>query len=59
VDSIYTDFPKTFDKVRYLLLWDKMSTDVVPSRCQWLGSYFSGRKESSVARDIFVTLGVP
>jgi hypothetical protein len=43
VDSIYTDFSKAFDKVRHRLLLDKMSTHVEPSRCQWLGSYFSGR----------------
>jgi hypothetical protein len=43
VDSFYTDFSKAFDKVRHRLLLDKMSTDVEPSRCQWLGSYFSGR----------------
>jgi hypothetical protein len=42
VDSIYTDF-KAFDKVRHRLLLGKMSTDVEPSHCQWLGSYFSGR----------------
>jgi hypothetical protein len=41
VDSIYTDFSKAFDKVCHRLLLDKMSTDVEPSRCQWLGSYFS------------------
>jgi hypothetical protein len=33
VDSIHTDFSKTFDKVRHRLLLDKMSTDVEPSRC--------------------------
>jgi hypothetical protein len=43
VDSIYTDFCKSFDKVRHRLLLDKISTDVEPSRCQWLGSYFSDR----------------
>jgi hypothetical protein len=43
VDSIYTDFSNTFDKVRHRLLLDKMSTDVEPSHCQWLSSYFSGR----------------
>jgi hypothetical protein len=43
VDSIYTDFSNAFDKVRHRLLLDKLSTDVEPSRCQWLGSYFSGR----------------
>jgi hypothetical protein len=43
VDSIYTDFSKAFDKVWHRLHLDKMSTDVEPSRCQWLGSYFSGR----------------
>jgi hypothetical protein len=56
VDSIYTDFSKAFDKVRHRLLLDKMSTGVEPSRCQWLGSYFSG---DCVSRDILVTSGVP
>jgi hypothetical protein len=41
-----------------------MSTDVEPSRCQWLGSYFSGRIQrvrmgDCVSRDIVVTSGVP
>jgi hypothetical protein len=64
VDSIYTNFSKAFDKVRNLLLLDKMATDVEPSRCQWLGSYFSGRIQrvrmgDCVSRDILVTSGVP
>jgi hypothetical protein len=48
VDSIYKDF-------------SKMSTDVEPTRCQWLGSYFSGnrfqcvRMGACVSRDILVT----
>jgi sterol desaturase/sphingolipid hydroxylase (fatty acid hydroxylase superfamily) len=42
VDLIYTDFSKAFDKVRHRLLLDKMSTDVEPSHCQWLGFYFFG-----------------
>jgi hypothetical protein len=63
VDSIYTDFSKAFDKMCHCLLLDKMSTDVEPSRCQWLGSYFSGRiqrvkKGDCVSRDILVTSGV-
>jgi hypothetical protein len=41
LDSIYTDFSKAFDKVRHRLLLNKMS-DVEPSSCQWLGSYYSG-----------------
>jgi hypothetical protein len=61
---VYTDFSKAFDKVRHRLLLAKMSTDVVPSRCQWLGSYFSGRIQrvrmgDCVSRDILVTSGVP
>jgi hypothetical protein len=41
-----------------------MSTDVEPSRYQWLGSYFSGRIQrvtmgDCVSRDILVTSGVP
>jgi hypothetical protein len=58
VDSIYTDF----DKVRHCLFLDKTSTDVEPSRWQWLCSYFSGRIQRvkigvCVSRDILVTLG--
>jgi hypothetical protein len=58
------DFSKAFDKVRHRLLLDKMSTDVEPSRGQWLGSYFSGRIQrlnmgDCVSRDILVTSGVP
>jgi hypothetical protein len=34
VDSVYTDFSKDFDKVRYRLLLDKISNDVEPSHCQ-------------------------
>jgi hypothetical protein len=61
--SIYTDFSKAFDKMCHLLLLDKMSTDVEPSRCQWLGSYLSGRIQrvrmgDCVSRDILVTSGV-
>jgi hypothetical protein len=37
VDLIYMDFSISFD-----LFLDKMLADVEPSRCQWLGSYFSG-----------------
>jgi hypothetical protein len=64
VDSIYTDFYKTFDGVRHRLFWDKMSTDVEPSRCQWLVSYLTVRIQrvrmsDCVSRDILVTLGVP
>jgi hypothetical protein len=43
VDSIYTDFSKSFDKVRHCLLLDKISSNFEPGRCQWLRSYFSGR----------------
>jgi hypothetical protein len=58
VDLINTDFSKAFDKVRHRLLLDKMSTNVEPSRCQWLGSYFSGRMQrvrmsDCVSRDIW------
>jgi hypothetical protein len=63
VDSIYTDFSKAFSKVRHRWLLDIMSTDVEPSRCQWLGSYNSGRIQrvkigECVSRDILVTSGV-
>jgi hypothetical protein len=43
------------------VLLDNMSTDVEQSRCQWFGSYFSGRMQRikmGVSRDILVTLGV-
>jgi hypothetical protein len=36
-----------------------MSTDVEPSHCQWLGSYFSGRICDCGSRDVLVTSGVP
>jgi hypothetical protein len=53
-----------FGKVRHCLLFDKMSTDFEPSRCQWLGSYFSVRIQrvrmvECVSRDILVISGVP
>jgi hypothetical protein len=58
------DFFKAFDIVRHRLLLDKMSTEVKPSRCQWLISYFSGRRRrvrmgDCISRDILVTSGVP
>jgi hypothetical protein len=58
------DFFKVFEKVRHRLLLDKMSSNVEPSRCQRLGSYFSGRIQrvkmgGCVSRDILVTSGVP
>jgi hypothetical protein len=64
VDSIYTEFSKSLDKVLHRLLLDKMSTDVEPSRCQWLGSYYSGKIQrvkmgECVSRAILVTSGVP
>jgi hypothetical protein len=37
VNSIYTVFSKAFYTVRHRLLLNKMSTDVEPSRSQWLG----------------------
>jgi hypothetical protein len=33
VDSIYTDFPKAFDRVSHCLLLDKMSGYIEPARC--------------------------
>jgi hypothetical protein len=64
VDSICTDFSKAFDKVRHCLFLDKMSTDFEPSRCQWLGFYFSDRIQrvrigDCVSRNILVTSGIP
>jgi hypothetical protein len=43
VDSIHTDFPKTFYRVRHQLLLNEMSVGIEPARCMWLGSYRSGR----------------
>jgi hypothetical protein len=43
-----------FDKVRHRMLLDKMSTDVEPSRGQWLGSYFSGK----IPREILTNFDV-
>jgi hypothetical protein len=64
VDAIYTDFFNAFVKVSHRLLLYKMSTDVEPSRCQWLGSYFfewiqGVRMGDCVSRDILVTSAVP
>jgi hypothetical protein len=42
VNSIYTDFSEAFDKVHQPMLLYKMSSDVEPSYCQWLGFYFFG-----------------
>jgi hypothetical protein len=36
VDLIYTDFSKTFDRVRHCLLLDIIFSDIEPARCQWL-----------------------
>jgi hypothetical protein len=33
VDSIYTDFSKTFDRVRHQLLLNEMSVGIEPARC--------------------------
>jgi hypothetical protein len=46
--------------VRHRLLLEKMSTNVEPSHCPWLGSYFFGRIQrvkmgDCVSRDILVT----
>jgi hypothetical protein len=60
---IYTDFSKAFDRVRHLLLLDKMSVGIEPARCMWLGSYLSGihkiRIDDAVSKIIKVTSGVP
>jgi hypothetical protein len=59
LDSIHTDFSKTFDRVRCRLLLDKMFGDIEPVRCQWWRSYFSGRIQhirmgNCVSRNILV-----
>jgi hypothetical protein len=64
VDSIYTDFSKTFDRVRHQLLLNEMSVGIKPARCMWLGSYLSGtiqkiRSGDAVSKDIKMTSGVP
>jgi hypothetical protein len=43
VDSIHTDFPKAFDRVRHQLLLDEISVGIEPARCMWLGSYLARR----------------
>jgi hypothetical protein len=59
VDSIYKNFSNAFDRVRHSLLLDKMSSDVEPSRRQWLRSYFSGRiQRITMFREIFWLLRV-
>jgi hypothetical protein len=60
VDSIYTVFFKVFHNVRHRLLLDKMSSDVEPSGCLWLGFYFSRRNQriricDCVSKDFLVT----
>jgi hypothetical protein len=42
VDSVYTDFPKAFDRVRHQLLLEEMSVDFEPARCLWVRSYLTG-----------------
>jgi hypothetical protein len=64
VDSIYTDFSKAFDRVRYQLLLNEISVGIEPARCMWLGSYLSGRIQKirigdAVSRDINMTSRVP
>jgi hypothetical protein len=45
VDSIYTDFSQTFDKVQHDLLLVKMSTDVEPSDVSgWVLSFLVGSR---------------
>jgi hypothetical protein len=63
VDSGYTDFTKAFDRIRYCLLPNKMSTNIEPARCLWLRSYFFGRMQrirtgDCGLKDILVTSGV-
>jgi hypothetical protein len=64
MDSFYTEFSKVLDRVRPCLLFNKMSSDVEPARCQWLRSYFSGKIHRiiigcCVSRDILVTSDFP
>jgi hypothetical protein len=62
VTSVYCF--RSIECIRVRLLLEKMSTDVEPSRCQCLGSYFSGRIQrvkmgDCVSKDILVTAGFP
>jgi hypothetical protein len=64
VDSIYTDFPKVFDRVRHQLLLEEMSVGIEPVRCLWLMFYLTGRTQrkrigEAVFKDIRVTSDAP
>jgi hypothetical protein len=64
VDSVYTNFLKSFDRVRHLLLLEEMSVGIEPARCLWLRSYLTGRIQKirigdAVSKDIRVKSGVP
>jgi hypothetical protein len=64
VDSVYTDFPKAFDRVLHQLLLEEMSMVIERARCLWLRSYLTGRIQririgGAVSKDIMVTSGVP
>jgi hypothetical protein len=64
VDSVYTDFSETFDRVRHQLLLEEMSVGIEPARCLLIRSYLTGRNQKmrigdAVSKDIRVTSGVP
>jgi hypothetical protein len=64
VDSVYTEFSKTFDQLRHQLLLEEMSVGIEPAQCLWLRSYLTGRIQrikigDAVSNDIRVTSGVP
>jgi hypothetical protein len=57
VDSVYTDFPKVFDRVRHQLLPEEMCVGIEPTRSLWLRSYLTGRFQririgDAVSKDI-------
>jgi hypothetical protein len=50
--------------IRSTRIFQRLSSDIEPARCQWLRSYFSGRTQrirmgDCVSRDLLVTSGVP
>jgi hypothetical protein len=45
VDAKYTDFFKTFDRVRYRLLLGKLAKVGFGSSVAWIGFYLTGREQ--------------
>jgi len=65
LDSIYTDFQKTFDKVKHSLLLNKLvSFGINESFLDWIKSYISSRVQALkvsfyISNDFIVKSGVP